>query len=785
MKTAHFCFWVLLVALYPIGFTHAAEPTDEPALRFPIIAFDQPEITAPGPSNTGASKRSHTPVPVVSRAEKHDTSLPLSWMPVDASPQPKVALEVVNRPIPFKPPKDHVRDTVVQDSPFSPDVSITPEIPSTSQSFEGVPATGWYPPDTNGDVGIDRYVQTVNVSYAIFDKVSGAKLRQDTIGNLFSGIAPCSTNHGDPIVLYDQLANRWLISQFTWSASTGPYYQCVAISQTSDPMGSYHRYQFQWNTAIPSDMNDYPHFGIWPDGYYVAVNEFQNGASFVGGGSAVFERSRMLSGLSAQMVGFHRLGNWGKLPSDLDGSTLPPAGAPNYFVNVTTSPSLVVHKFHVDWTTPSNSTYTLGSTASVASYSPASSVPQPGTGMTLASLSDRLMFRLAYRNLGTHESLVVNHSVSSGGLAGVRWYEIRNPGGTATVFQQGTYAPADGVHRWMGSIAMDNAGNIGVGYSVSNSSSVFPGIRYTGRLSTDPIGTLPQGEGTMISGGGSQTGASRWGDYSSMNIDPVDDCTFWYTQEYYSTSGSTNWKTRISSFKFPGCGGASCTAPSVTTNNSAADADACADTGVNVNWPADPANWNDGGTGTRTYNVLRNGSVIASGLSYGTTSRNDNTGTNGTNYTYSVQYVNGCGSVSATSGASAADNTGSAQTQTANQSTGLTAKNNTKISALAPAFTVGAGQATSATITWSLTGTTDLITCAAIRLRAPDGTESTLKAAGAGNTGNANVLSFYNAEGPGTYTLVLQELSGCGLNNKNAKLNSGQMVVTNPGSCSN
>jgi len=165
------------------------------------------------------------------------------------------------------------------------------------------------------------------------------------------------------------------------------------------------------------------------------------------------------------------------------------------------------------------------------------------------------MFRLAYRNFGDHEAVVGNYTVSSGGVAGVRWFELRNvTSGPETVFQESTYQP-DTTWRWMGSAAMDQQGNIALGYSAS-SASIFPQLRYAGRLATDPLNTLSQGEATLFSGTGSQTGTSnRWGDYSDLTIDPVDDCTFWYTNEYYATTTSFNWRTRIGSFKFPGCGG--------------------------------------------------------------------------------------------------------------------------------------------------------------------------------------------------------------------------------------
>jgi len=246
------------------------------------------------------------------------------------------------------------------------------------------------------------------------------------------------------------------------------------------------------------------------------------------------------------------------LPSDLDGSRLPPAGSPNYVLALgSTANTLAFWKFHVDFTTPANSTFTGPTTLATAAYAEACSggtcIPQSGTTQQLDSLADRLMFRLAYRNFADHEALVVNHSITAGSSTGVRWYEIRLANGTPSIFQQGTYAP-DTSFRWMGSIAMDQTGNMGLGFSVS-SSSLHPQIHYTGRLVTDTAGTMPQGEGTILNGPGSQTAnLSRWGDYSMMAVDPSDDCTFWYTTEYLPANGTFNWKTRIGSFKFPNCG---------------------------------------------------------------------------------------------------------------------------------------------------------------------------------------------------------------------------------------
>ncbi|MEK6206021.1 MAG: IPT/TIG domain-containing protein, partial [Chloroflexota bacterium] len=439
--------------------------------------------------------------------------------------------------------------------------------PTVGANFDGIGvglgsyAPGGAPPDTNGDVGPNHYVQIVNSDLAVFSK-AGALLYGPVPNNtLWAGFGGgCQVNNdGDPIALYDPIADRWLISQF--SVSTTPYLECVAISTTPDPTGSYYRYAFSYGNV---NFVDYPKFGVWPDGYYVSFNVFPNKLFFSGSRTCAYDRSKMLVGLAATQVCFQTSSTYGGLlPSDLDGSRLPPAGAANYFVALgATSTTLAYWKFHVDWTTPSSSTFTGPTLLTVAPYTVACSttargacIPQAGTSQKLETLSDRLMYRLAYRNLGDHEALVVNHSVlASPSLSGVRWYELRpNAARDLVVFQQGTYAP-DADSRWMGSAAMDQAGDIAIGYSVS-SSVISPQIHFTGRLPTDAAGTMAQGENVIIDGGGSQTGnLARWGDYSSMSVDPVDDCTFWYTTEYLKANGAFNWSTRIASFKFPNCG---------------------------------------------------------------------------------------------------------------------------------------------------------------------------------------------------------------------------------------
>lgn len=414
------------------------------------------------------------------------------------------------------------------------------------------------PPDTTGAVGATQFVQWVNSSFAIFSKSTGTPVYGPVKGNtLFTGFGgTCETsNDGDPIVLYDKLADRWILMQFA-VPTNGPYYQCVAISKTSDATGAYDRYAFQY-----SGFNDYPKAGVWPDAYYISYNMF-SGNSFSGAKVCAIDRASMLAGSpNATQQCFQMSTSYGGLlPADIDGKTLPAAGTPNFFINLGTN-SLNMWKFHVDWANSANSTFTGPTNIPVTAFNAAcgggTCIPQAGTQRTLDSLADRAMYRLAYRKFADgHEAMVVNHAVKVGTTkrntySATRWYEIRNPSGTPTVYQQSTYAP-DSTSRWMGSVAMDKMGNLALGYSAS-SSTIKPALRYVTRLATDPLNALSN-ETTIIQGTGSQTGTlSRWGDYSHMSVDPVDDCTFWYTSEYLKADGTFNWNTRIASFKINGC----------------------------------------------------------------------------------------------------------------------------------------------------------------------------------------------------------------------------------------
>ena len=421
------------------------------------------------------------------------------------------------------------------------------------------------PPDTNGAVGATQFVQMVNVTIAVYAKSSGTlQFGPAAIHSLWAGFGglcefgggtPTFADGGDPIVLYDHLAGRWLVTQLQYDTTFTHTAECVAVSTSSDATGSYNRYEYDFGSNFP----DYPKFGIWPDAYYNTINVFPS-RGFAGAEACAFDRNAMLAGAPASAVCFQQSPTVSSLlPADLDGSTLPPTGSPNYFVGLADSTHLNFFRFHVDFSNPLNSTFSGPTLVSVAPYSEicarattVSCIPQPQPGEKVDGLADRVMFRLAYRNFGDHESLVVNHTVKGGALAGVRWYEIRNPSAPA-IYQQSTVIDPE-VDYWLGSIAMDKTGNIALGFSAS-SHTVFPSVYVAGRAPIDPAGAI-FGPLVLVNGSGVQVNSfKRWGDYSSMSVDPSDDCTFWYTNEYYATTGSFNWATRIGSFKFNSCKG--------------------------------------------------------------------------------------------------------------------------------------------------------------------------------------------------------------------------------------
>ncbi len=469
-----------------------------------------------------------------------------------------------HRLLPHHPDNRHTgqTDTALQ-------TQLGPLINATGGSnFDGVGASGVAPSDANMAVGgnpaYDYIFQTVNSRYAIYTKSGALVVGPNSLSSLWAPLGSgngCATNNGgDVVAQYDKFADRWIVTQL--GGVSQPYSECIAVSQTADPTGVYYLYSFSYGNTL----NDYPKFGVWPtasNGAYVATfNLFgNNGNTFTGGQLCAYDRTKMLAGdPGAQAICFTLNGDGGYLPADLDGSTAPLDGTPALFLNYPSLSSLRMYALAPDFANPNSSTLThITPDLAVTPFSEACGagvcIPQSGTSQQLDSLGDRLMYRLAFRNFGDHEALVVNHSVANGSSAGVRWYELRSPVSTTpnfTLFQQGTYAP-DATYRWMGSAAMDAAGDIGLGYSAS-SSSIHPAVRYTGRVPGDPAGTM-ESEASIIEGAGSQTGGlDRWGDYSALRIDPADDCTFWYTTQYEATSGSFNWHTRVGSFKFTSCG---------------------------------------------------------------------------------------------------------------------------------------------------------------------------------------------------------------------------------------
>jgi hypothetical protein len=490
------------------------------------------------------------------------------------------------------------RGTAATNGPFTGDPARQAAVPAVAsvgapiQNFEGLRNEDNFnifgfrvnPPDPNGEVGPNHYIEMINLVFGIYSKTGTLLLGPVDTGTLWDGFAvsDCLDPSGDPVVMYDQFTGRWLLSQFT---TAGPeYFNCVAISTTADPTGSYYRYAFSTGLNFP----DYPKYGNWTDSYVITTREFGPTVEY-GIGVYALEKNKMVNGQPARAVRFFIDGNDpellplvgdGLLPADIDGKQKPSTDAAIPIVGTqddgggygATFDAINVWDLLVKWRSTPSASLGLSTQLPVAPFdsifpcapTARDCLPQPGIVdpnkyLDILSYRQRPTFRLAYRNFKGYETLVTNQSVEAApGVAGVRWYEIRRTGGAYSVYQQGTYAPNDGVHRWMGSAAQDKKGNLAVGYSVVNGTDVYPGIRYTGRLAGDALGQLTLGEAVIMNGSGVQTTTnSRWGDYTDLTVDPVDDCTFWYVNEYYAVSGTPAdtrpWQTRIASFKLPGC----------------------------------------------------------------------------------------------------------------------------------------------------------------------------------------------------------------------------------------
>lgn len=440
---------------------------------------------------------------------------------------------------------------------------------------------GW-PPDTNGDVGPNHYIQAVNTAFGIYSK-AGAPLASTTFNSLWSGAntgTPCDNLHdGDPVVIYDPMGDRWFVTDFAFPMSGGspaaPCYECIAVSQTPDPVsGGWYLYainQTRPPSATSDLLNDYPKFGIWTDGLYQSANMFSIATgSFWGVGYWAYNRLDMEAGkpITPIVASSTSSSDFTTLPANLrigPQAAFPPNGTPAYFVAQTNGAySFRVRKFSVNWNAlPPSGILSGATTVSEANgwgnpYSPS----QPGTSQTLDSLGYRAMVQAQYRNLGGAESIWLNHTGGGGSsLDGILWAQLGVTGGiiATSPVQQQFYQPDTTLHRWMGSLAVDGQGNMALGYSTSNGSAPnYPSLKYSGRLVGDALNTLQQTEKTLWAGTGVQdyNGYDRWGDYSAMTVDPTDDCTFWYTNEYYQTSGTNptrNWQTLVGSFKFPSC----------------------------------------------------------------------------------------------------------------------------------------------------------------------------------------------------------------------------------------
>ncbi len=424
-------------------------------------------------------------------------------------------------------------------------------IDTTLQNFDGIDnVNNVVPPDTYGDIGPSHYFQLVNLSFAIYTREGQKLLGPVNTSTIWEGL-PHNYNNGDGVVLYDEQADRWLISQFSFPAfPEAPFYQMVAVSQTPDPTGSWFRWEFRFD-----ELPDYPKFGVWPDGYYMSYTRIKpSSLQFAGVGVVALNREDMIAGkpdpLSVSFT-ISSLNSPTFLPADCDGP-FPPAGTPEYY-GYTMGNYFAIREFHVDWNNPSLSTFGDPLKLPVAPYKTLNSgIPQKDSDKTLTALSDRLMYRLQFRNFRDYMSMVVNQTVDAGPSTGIRWYELRKTSWNWFIYQQATFAP-DSNYRWMGSIAMDTSGNIALGYSVCDS-DMYPSIRITGRMKNDPPGQMTIREMSITEGTGSQTGIwfnqGRWGDYSSMTVDPLHPSVFWYTQEYYKTTSFNGWSTRIASFSF-------------------------------------------------------------------------------------------------------------------------------------------------------------------------------------------------------------------------------------------
>jgi hypothetical protein len=539
---------------------------------FPAAGQDQPQVL----SNAVVNEPTH-----------FDVSPPLSQMLTLAPAQP--GTYVIHRPL--RPKLQQLEAAASQGTPRTSGALLpNPLISATiGLSFEGVGNTSVLncpsiagievePPDTNAAVGDTQVVEWVNLCYAIFNKSTGALIAGPIAGNAFwAGFGGgCQTdNDGDIIIQWDKSNHRWVASQNDFGPGFGgPYQTCIAVSQTADATGSYYRFSFP-QPGFP----DYPKWGLTPTVYYQTQNDFGGGAGFVGVNVCAYNASRMLTG-SAKAKQICILDNSNgtlfddsMLPADLDSDPNPKHAkiAPEVLLgsidNFNPSSNVYEYVFTADFKKPAKSTLVgvNGSmpiavpTFSLACGGFAGCIQQPPPGIDVEDLGDRLLYRLARFDDGTNLHFMVVHDVNNTTAVGETWYEFRAPSGSTglSLYQTGN-TPDDGEYRWFGSVAYDKVGDIALGYSRSSSAAGdYPSIYYSGQTAGDPLGTT-EAEALILQGTGTQnnTGAGRWGDYSSMALDGTDFCTFWYAQEYYPASSAGDgfaWATWLASLKFPSC----------------------------------------------------------------------------------------------------------------------------------------------------------------------------------------------------------------------------------------
>jgi hypothetical protein len=545
--------------------------------------------SAPGPRTVAASSPSGGPdvVPLVGPVCMSMDLRDLPYIP----PAPQILKQ---RLIPY--PRVKTGAPSIDTSRFAQLPTLIMEIlrpvsmmPPPLLTFEGISfAEGGIdvagPPDTNGDVGPNHYVQVVNQAFKVFDKNGNTLRGPTTFNSFFAPLGksnPCANeNQSDPIVFYDQIADRWVITNLAFPAFPGTsFWECIGVSRTGDPVaGGWCFYALQHDPAHPNRLGDYPKFGLWPDAYYLTMNEFTNNRTFNGVRVYALDRASMIAGGPANAVGFTidtitGLGCAASLvPASSRTGALPPLERQEFLLAIgrcgIVQSDVPGWLFHVDFIDPNNSTLGIGSDHSpnalitVNEFVSAGmdfAVPQLRTEQGLDTLGDRIMTPVVYQNRNGTESLWADHTVIvtlPNGPTAIRWYQFDVSGGNFPLEpaqQQDWSNDNDGLWRWMPSIAVDENGNTAIGYSTS-STTIFPSIRYAGRLATDPLGNLSQGEAIMTNGGGSQTGGSRWGDYTMTTIDPSDGMSFWHTNEYYMTTSDRNWSTRVGKFQFPAVG---------------------------------------------------------------------------------------------------------------------------------------------------------------------------------------------------------------------------------------